>query len=431
MSPKYHAPEEETLGGEALQSLQLRKLRAMLAEILPANSFYQRKLGGLKPGDIKSIEDLRRLPFTTKAEIVADQAENPLFGTNLTYPLHRYSRMHQSSGTTGGNVLRWLDTPESWDWILRCWGIIYRAVGIRPEDRLFFAFSFGPFLGFWAGFEGATRLGNLTVSGGGMTSAARLRAIVENQVTVVGCTPTYALRLAEIAVDERIDLAQSPVRAVIVAGEPGGNIPETKERIQKAWGARCFDHTGMTEIGSLGIECLEDPGNTHLIGSECVYEVIDPQTAALLPPGQPGELVLTNLGRLGSPLIRYRTGDLVRLADERCACGRGFARMLGGILGRTDDMLIIRGNNIYPSAIEGLIRRFPEIAEFRIEVTEVAQMPTLRLEIEPIPAAQADVALAAKIGKAFQDVFHFHAEVRSVPPDTLPRFEMKSRRVVR
>lgn len=432
MSGSFFVPQEETLDAEGLAQLQLGKLQALLAKILPDNRFYNRKLGplGIKPDHFKNVADLRHLPFTTKEELAADQAAHPPYGTVLTYPIERYVRLHQTSGTTGP-PLRWLDTPESWDWVMRCWGIIYRAMGLTAGDRLFFPFSFGPFLGFWSAFEAAARMGNMALPGGGMTSAARLRFMLDNQATIVGCTPTYALRLAEVAIEEGIDLAASPVRALLVAGEPGGNIPETKNQIEKAWGGRCFDHSGMTEAGPLGIECAEDPGNTHLLGSECIPEVVHPQTGQPLPPGETGELTLTTLGRAGSPLIRFRTGDLVRLTFERCRCGRSFARMLGGILGRADDMLIVRGNNIYPAAIEGLVRSFPGVAEFRILVTKAGPMNSLRLEIEPVPhAGPQDAGLAERVAKAFQDRYHFRAEVQAVPPGTLPRFELKARRII-
>src|SRR5262249_11534361 len=191
---------------------------------------------GLGPSDQRTAHDLQRLPLTTKSEILADQAAQPPHGTNLTCDLGRYSRLHQTSGTTG-TPLRWLDTPESWDLILENWRQLFGLMGLRRDDRLFFPFSFGPFLGFWAAFEGANRLGNLCLAAGGMSSAARLRLLMENQATVVCCTPTYALRLAEVAAEQKIELSSGLVRAVLVAGEPGGNIPATRRRIETAWGA--------------------------------------------------------------------------------------------------------------------------------------------------------------------------------------------------
>src|SRR5262249_9294314 len=252
--------------------------------------------------------------------------------------------------------LRWLDTADSWRWVVGCWDSVYRICGLTTGDRLFLAFSFGPFLGFWSGFEAATGAGYLSLAGGGMSSTTRLRLILDNRCTVVLCTPTYALHLAEIARAEGIDLAASPVRALIVAGEPGGSIPSTRLQIESAWGARLFDHAGMTETGPIGVECPARSGGLHLLEADYIAEVIDPLSGEVLPAGEPGELVLTNLGRWGSPLLRYRTGDRVQVDPAPCACGRSFVWLEGGIRGRTDDMIHVRGNNLYPSSVEAVIR---------------------------------------------------------------------------
>jgi phenylacetate-CoA ligase len=402
----------------------------MLAEVLPRNVFYAERCAraNVRPAYIQSPADLSRLPFVAKADLLADQAAHPPYGRVLTYPLERYSRMHQTSGTSG-QPLRWLDTPESWDWCLDCWRRNYDIIGLRRDDRLFFPFSFGPFLGFWTAFEAASRCGNLCLPGGGMSSAARLRHLLENQATVVLATPTYALRLAEVARDEGIDLARSPVRAVIVAGEPGGSVPAIRERIESAWGARVYDHSGMTEAGPLAIECNGQRGGLHLLETECIAEVIDPATGLPQRDGEVGELVLTNLGRLGSPLLRYRTGDLVRLDPEPCPCGRSERRLKDGILGRTDDMIHVRGNNVYPSAVEALIRQVAEVAEYRVEVDSSGPSPSLSVEVEPVPAAVA-AAVVERVDRVIRDALLFRARVVAVAPGSLPRFEMKARRIL-
>jgi len=423
----YQVPEEETLERGPLAALQRRKFALMLQRVCASNSFYRAKFSQLTYNPLR--DPLEALPFTTRPEIEADQAAHPPYGTNLTFPIERYSRLHQTSGT-GGRPVRWLDTPESWLWIQRCWRIIYAAAGVTAQDRFMFPFSFGPFIGFWAAFEGASAMGSLTLAAGGMTTTARLQMALANSITVIGCTPTYALRMAEVAAAEHIDIANSSVRALIVAGEPGGNIPGTRQRIENAWNARVFDHTGMTEIGSLGFECHEVPGGVHLIESECIPEVIDPATGQLLPDGTPGELVLTNLGRWGSPLIRYRTGDRVTITRQRCACGRWFARLEGGIQGRIDDMVVVRGNNVFPSAIEAILREFAEIAEFQIEILENDTLSQVTLRVEPQRTASVD-HLAARITHRLQDALSFRAQVEMVAPDSLPRFEMKARRVIR
>jgi phenylacetate-CoA ligase len=253
----------------------------------------------------------------------------------------------------------------------------------------------------------------------------------DNGCTVVCCTPTYALRMAEVAAVEGIDLPAAIVRKLIVAGEPGGSIPSTRRRIEQAWGARVFDHTGMTEIGALGFECEQSPGGVHLIESECIAEVIDPITGKPVADGEAGELVLTNLGRWDSPLIRYRTNDQVRLTrGQRCACGRWFARMEGGILGRIDDMVVVRGNNVFPGSIESVVRRFEAVAEYRVEVVEDGAHTNLCVELEPASSVDPD-GLTTSVARAIQDALNFRPDVKSVPPGSLPRFEMKARRFVR
>ena len=427
--------ELETLSRPALQRLQLDRLQAMLAEVASSNAFYRRKWREAGAGDVttmRTLDELRRIPFTTKRELLQDQLDHPPFGTVLTYPIDRYSRFHMTSGTTG-RPLRWLDTPESWQWWIRCWTFVYRAAGVGPQDRVFFAFSFGPFIGFWSAFDAATQLGALALPGGGQDSVLRLRTLRENGATVLVCTPSYALRLAQVAREQGLDPADSPIRVTIHAGEPGASIPGTKRRIEELWGARCFDHCGITEVGATGFECAVQPGGVHINESEFIAEVIDPLTGAPAPDGQ-GELVLTNLGRWGSPVLRYRTGDLVRLTTAPCACGRTFARLDGGILGRVDDMLIVRGVNVFPSVIEDIVRRHPVVDEFRIEVFKQDELDQIRVLLE-IDDARHDAGARDRtvdaVAEGVRTSFGLRVETRAVPAGTLPRFELKARRVVR
>jgi phenylacetate-CoA ligase len=427
------APFPENMHRDEIRRVQSDRLRHLLDEIVPANAFWTEKFSaaGVELSSIFDVADLSRLPLTIKSELVADQDSRPPYGRNLTYDLVAYSRLHQTSGTTGSPI-RWLDTPASWDWFMDCWAQIFRMVGLTADDRLAFPFSFGPFIGFWAGFEGANRLGNLCLAGGGMSSEARLQLIETNQATIVCCTPTYALRLAEVAETTGVDLAGGSVRALVVAGEPGGGIPATRKRIEQAWGARLFDHWGMTEIGSLAVECCESPGHLHVLETECIAEILHPQTSEPVDAGSEGELVITNLGRLGAPLIRYRTGDLVVADTEPCPCGRELLKLKGGILGRADDMVTIRGNNVYPSSLEAILRAFPTIAEYRITVQTRRAMQHLHIEIEPT-ADEADHStdLVTTVEKTIKDRLNFHAEITAVAPNSLPRVELKGRRFFR
>jgi phenylacetate-CoA ligase len=476
----------ETSTRETIRQRQEERLAALLAEVANRNPFWQERFArhGVEVGRVRSLDDLASLPLLEKQELVEDQNAHPPYGTNLTYPLTAYSRLHQTSGTTG-TPMRWLDTPQSWDWFMECWTQIYRIVGITPEDVFAFPFSFGPFIGFWAAFDGAQRLGNLSLAMGGMSSEARLKMMLDLQATIVCCTPTYALRLADVAADLGLDLAGSPVRMLIVAGEPGGSIPAIRERIESAWGARLIDHWGMTDLGSLGVEPLDRPGGLLLLETECIAEILDPESHEPVPPGEMGELVVTNLGRWGQPVIRYRTGDLVRAGRRQPPDdwggvngqrGRGeegkrggtesthqsqmtnpqspmtnpseenlslknfsptppFTYLEGGILGRADDMVTIRGNNVFPSSLDAILREFPDVVEYRITVTTRRAMPHLKIEVEPGPATgrhhQRSATLVGKIEKTIKDRMNFHAEIALVPEGALPRFELKGRRFVR
>jgi phenylacetate-CoA ligase len=430
------APAEECLDRSALEALQGERLRQLLAFVYGKNAFYTAKLNraGVVVKDIRTAADIRQLPFTTKAELAADQDTNRPWGTALTEPLDRYTRYCQTSSTTG-RPLKWCDTNESWQWMLECWKAVFRAAQVGPGDRVLFPFSFGPFLGFWAAFDAAPQIGAHAIPAGGMSSHLRLAMIESVRATVLCCTPTYALRLAEVAAaagqpGER-SLADGSVRVIIVAGEPGGSIPATRERIQTLWGARVIDHHGLTETGPASFECWERPGGLHLLENQFLAEVVDPSTGEPVPDGQPGELVLTNFGRLASPVIRYRTGDLVARRSGTCACGRTLAWLEGGILSRADDMVAVRGVNVYPAAIEAVIRQFPEVAEFRSTVRQTAAMRTLEIEIELLAGYEGDaLAVVTPVAQGIREALGLTVPVQVVAAGALPRFDMKARRFI-
>ncbi len=291
---------------------------------------------------------------------------------------------------------------------------VYQAAGVTAKDHIFFAFSFGPFLGFWTAFEAATRMGALVIPGGGMRTAVRLRTILETRATVLCCTPTYAIHLAEAAREEKLNLETSTVSRIIVAGEPGGSIAATRAHIEKLWpGARIVDHHGMTETGPVSYGCPMRPGVLHIIESSYIAEVID------------GELILTNLGRIGSPLIRYRTGDLVHAVRGQCACGTSDVALEGGILGRTDDMVVVRGVNIYPTAVEEVLRS-EGVTEYRVEVRTERALTELHIQVEAGSGASA-----SRLESALTSAFSLRIPVSTVETGTLPRFEAKAKRWVR
>ncbi|MPZ21003.1 MAG: AMP-binding protein [Luteitalea sp.] len=418
---------------QTLEAMQARRLEQLLSDIYGRSLFYTHKLeqAGIRIEALQLPADLTVLPLTTKAELVKDQKEHPPWGTVLTEPVEHYTRYSQTSSTTD-RPLRWLDTNASWQWALACWKAVYRGARVSSADRVFFPFSFGPFLGFWTAFDAGSQLGALCVPGGGMSSQLRLAIIDGVAATVVCCTPTYALRLAESAGEGGAAtraLSESSVRVLIVAGEPGGSIPATRQRIEESWGARVIDHYGLTEVGPIGFECWEGPGFLHLNEGEYICEVLDPSTGRAVPDGEMGELVVTNLGRTASPAIRYRTGDVVVRRSEACPCGRTWARLEGGVLARTDDMVSIRGVNVYPAAIEAVVRRFSEIVEFRSTVSHGRAMRSLAVEIE-LGAATDEAGLAGRVSRQLQEALGLTVPVSVVEAGALPRFDMKARRFV-
>ncbi|MBG88521.1 MAG: phenylacetate--CoA ligase [Verrucomicrobiales bacterium] len=417
---------------DAIATSQLEQLRLLLAAVLEGNDFYRRKYEGIDLADVNSLEQFSELcPITEKSECVADQETNAPFGTNLTFPLESYTRCHQTSGSTG-KPLRWLDTNESWDWMLDNWGRVFEAAGVGTSDRIYFAFSFGPFLGFWTAFESALKIGSLCLPGGGLSSAARLRNIIEARATVLCCTPTYAIHLGHAAEREGIDLTHSAIKTIIVAGEPGGSLPSVRQTVSDLWnGARMFDHHGMTEVGPVTYECPDNPGWLHVVEGSYLTEILDGEALNPVEPGNTGELFLTTLGRTGSPLIRYRTGDLVKaVLQDRCSCGRCDLALDGGILGRADDMLVVRGVNIYPGAVDEIVRATGGIAEYQVRVGAAGAMVELELLIEVTDEADAD-GTAARLAKAFENSLSLRVPVKAVEANSLPRFEMKAKRWVR
>ena len=396
----------------------------MLEPVLRSNVFYRQKLAtaGLEAAaDLTSMDAYRQLPFTTKDELAADQSRTPPYGTLPTFPPEHYVQEHHTSGTTGQGLC-WLDDAESWAWFGRCWATVFRAAGVTATDRVFFPFSFGPFLGTWSGVEGARHLGCLILPGGGMSVRARVDAIMAYRPTVLVSTPTHALSMAEVAAEAGVDLAGSALRINIHAGEPGASLPATRARLEDAFGARVFDHAGATEVGAWGFQCEAREG-LHLNESEFIFEVIDPDTHA---PSREGELVITNLGRAGMPVIRYRTGDVGRLETGPCPCGSGYRRLKGGVVGRLDQKLTVQGVAFYPGAVENVIWRFLEVREFAVHVHGRGGRDDIEVLVE-LRKGDAD-CVRASLADAMRTRLGLRTEVSAVPAGTLPRFPVKARR---
>lgn len=412
-------------GRAALDAMKLSRLRGLLHEILPANGFYAAKLARIAaPADIASLAELSDWPFTFKEELVAAVADGA--PGNLTWPRERYVRFHQTSGTHG-RPLPVFDTAADWRWWMDCWRTILARGGVAAGDRVLVASSFGPYAGFWSGFDAVIAAGALAIPTGGLSTLARLEMMRTHAPTVLIATPSYALHLAEVAIDEKLETAAESVRLVIVAGEPGGSAPAVRRRIAAAWRAEVLDHAGATEVGPWGVGDLSGPG-LDVLEPWFHPEFLSLETGGPAAAGELAELVLTTLGRAGAPVIRYRTGDLVRPrwpTDVEVAAGASpWVRLDGGILGRADDMLVIRGVNVFPGAIDDIVRSFPEVVEYRLIVSTDAALDRITLEIEDRLADPARVAreLALRLG--------LRVDVTAVPIGSLPRFEGKGRRVI-
>ena len=303
------------------------------------------------------------------------------------------------------------------------------AAGVRSSDIVFFPFAFGPHVAFWGLFEGVFQIGALAIAGGGWDTLQRIKSILENQVTVICCTPTYALRLAEVAKENRIDLSNSSVRITIHAGEPGALIPSIRKKIEEAWGATPYDYPGLTEIGAYGIHCQYDKQAIHGNESEFIIEVINPNTGEYAPEGEVGEMVLTNLGRSCSPTIRFRTRDLVRLKRSACLCGRTFRMLDGGVLGRSDDMIIIRGINIFPPKVGEIVEGHLVVGEEYQMVAYSGKGGEFKVMVELLEGRNEE-EVAKTIREDLRQRFEIRMDVEVVPAGTLPRSEYKSKRFV-
>ena len=410
----------------AIEAWQLSRLNLQLAAILPENRFYREKFA-FESLQLNSLSELQRLPMTTKDELVRSVDSDGL-SRHQTFELARYTRMHRTSGTTGAPLLI-CDTAEDWHgWWSATWQHVLEAANVTASDRVFLAFSFGPFIGFWSAHQACVDRGAMVIPGGGLSSIARLEFLRQSRATVVLCTPTYALHLAEVAQRESLPLSELNVDRIIVAGEAGGSLPAVRARIESAWQARVVDHSGATEVGPWGFGWPERPG-LHVIETSFIAELLPLGSTQTILPSQataeqlaaPAELVLTSLGRLSAPVFRYRTGDIVQSGfSDRGDCN--FLWLAGGVTGRCDDMITIRGVNLFPSSIDSIAREFDSIQEYRVVIERRGALDEVRIEVE---APEADLA---RISKRLELVLGLRIAVSSVAANTLPRSEGKAKR---
>ncbi|MEZ6008323.1 MAG: AMP-binding protein [Planctomycetota bacterium] len=430
-------PKTETMPREELRRLQGHRLARAVERAYAGSAFHRRLFDehGVTPGDIRGYDDLVKLPFTTRDAWMDSQAANLPYGEMLLRPAESAIRYHTTSGTTGRMPLRVLDGRTDWKWIAECWCYAFHGFGIRPHDIVFFAFSYGTFIGFWGAHYACEKMGCLVLPSGNMTTQGRVELIEQMGATVVCATPTYALRLAQEARDMGIDLPGGSVERLILSGEPAGSIPASKRLIEEQWGAKAADTAGMTEIGTIMMfESENQPGGCHILEDHFIEEVIDPETGRSLDYGEQGERVVTSFGRSSLPLIRYRTRDLViKVPHTTSSCGRTWDLYDGGIRGRVDDMLLIRGTNVYPRAVEAIVREYPAVDEFQIYLWTkdgIRDEIAVRCEVRAGFEDQWDAVARRLREDLSSNTEGLGFDVERVGAGTLPRFELKARRVL-
>jgi phenylacetate-CoA ligase len=432
----YWKKDTETLPREKLEALQLERFKERMQFVYDRSPMYKRKYNeaGIKPADIRTLDDIQNVPLTIKEELRESQAQHPPWGDFICIPPEEGVRVFQTTGTTGIPVKAILNKT---DWTVHYYEQFMHFMygyGIKTSDILFVPFGYGLYIAWW-GFQAALEQeGVMIVPGGAQSSEDRVRNIFDWEATVVCGTPTYLLSLGDTAKKMGMPLADSAIRIVVAAGEPGANVPATKAAIEELWGAKCYDDIGSTEITNFGFECVAQKG-THMIESMFYAECLDPDTLKPIEPGEVGELVISNLCTESMPLLRFRIKDLVRFNKETCECGRTFLRLDGGILGRSDDMFQFAGVNIFPSAVENLIREVPEFSnEYQIVVPRMGSGKRLKIRVEPERAEIDNLQMQQAVKKFIETVKYritITPEVEIAEIGELPRFELKAKRLIR
>jgi len=431
---EYWNPFMETLPEDEIRSLQLKKFRRIFQWAYDHSRFHRNlyEKAGIRPEDIRSLDDIRHVPTVEKSMMRDIQRKDPFpYGDALCVPLEEVTEFRQTSGTTGQPVYQ-PDTWVDWEWWSECWAYILWAQGYRPSDRVFIPFGYNVFVAFWAGHYAAEKIGCEVVPGGVLDTKARILKIQELKPTAMMATPTYVLAMADTARNKMgIEPSTLGIQKITCAGEPGASIPSTKRRMEEAWGARVYDHAGATEIGAWSYECKAQPRGLHVNEGFFLVEIIDLETGEPIEePGRQGKLVITAFDRLAQPCVRFDSKDIIQWSDERCSCGRTFRLIKGGVVGRTDDITKVKGVLLAPSAIEEVVRSIDGLSdEYEVVVDKKGDTDRITLKVELLPGHESD---KERIEALLQDQLRlktnlgYHLEFHEY--GTLPRYEVKARR---
>ena len=430
----YWDAARETMSPDERNAVILRKIQGVMAWAWERAPFYRTRwrAAGLEPGDIRSLDDFARVPAITKADLRADQAAHPPFGSYLCVEQDEIAHVHGTSGTSGRpTAFAW--SRDDYERIAEAHARIMWSFGLRPSDMVFVGSIFSLYVGSWGALAGVERLGAAAFPFGAGVAGMTLQALSwmqQMRPTAFYGTPSYALRIAETARAEGVDPASLGLRIMFFSGEPGAGIPATKRTIEETFGAVCIDSGSMGEVTPwMNItECAQRTG-MHLWQDVVYAELLDPQTMVPLPFGATGTPVYTQLERRGQPMIRLVSGDLAEWTDAPCPCGRTYPRFPRGIIGRIDDMLVVRGENVYPSAIEDVLRTFSELGtEFEIVVTRPSSLDELTVVAE-LAAPCDESALRERVVAQMKRRLGIRPEVSFAPNGSLKRTDLKSRRV--
>ncbi|MEK4007744.1 phenylacetate--CoA ligase family protein [Paenibacillus sp. FSL H3-0333] len=426
----YWNPVTETAELQRLQKLQLRRFREAMQFAGQHSPAYQSLYAsaGIQPEDINTIQDIRLVPIVDK-HFFQESATGSFYGNGLAVPASDVVFYHQTSGTTS-RPMRQPDTLEDWYWWAECWAAVLWAQNVRKTDKVMIAFNYNLFIGFWGAHYGCEKIGAEIISAGGLSSEQKLHHIFDAGISTLISTPTYILRLAKTAAGLGIDLSQSPVKHIICAGEPGAQIPSTKKAIEKAWNCDVYNHVGATEVGAWGFECAHKGGGLHVNESMFLVEIVDIHTHEVIEePDRYGKLVITAFHRKGQPCIRFNTNDWACWQETPCSCGRTYRMLKGGVEGRIDHLLKVKGTFVTPAVVEEIVNSSESLAhEYKVLIHPGDKRPELIAECVPETASEEIAEIAARIRKHIRNRTCLDFEVSIQPYGSLPKSELKANR---
>lgn len=426
----YYQPDIETMSREDLEALQLERLQALVKRVYQKIPFYKESFdkAGINPEDIKSLANLTKLPFTVKQ----DMRDAYPFGL-FAVPRKDVVRVHCSSGTTGTATVVGYTQKDLENWG-DCFARALYGAGCGPDSTLQIAYGYGLFTGGLGAHNGGERAGCTVLPMSTGNTKRQVRLMKDFDVDCLCCTPSYALNIAEVAQEEGYDVHEFPIHAGILGAEPCSEA--TRAEIEQKMGIQVYDIYGLSEVMGPGVACeCEKQHGLHVCEDQFIIEILDPKTLQPVPDGEWGEVVFTTLCKECSPLVRYRTRDISRILVGECECGRTFRRM-DRIAGRTDDMMILRGVNVFPSQIEEEIVSFPEIApQYQLILTTKGTLDHAELRVETVPEFPFDEIrrlekLKKDLQKALKENLQIAVDVKIVEPKTIERAEGKAKRII-